>query len=71
MATATFQSITRTAARLGLPEGWLRREVKAGRVPHLRAGRRLLLDPEQVARVLHERTHQVDEQATSQAVRCG
>lgn len=38
--------------RLGVPREWLRREALDGRVPCLRAGRRLLFDPESVERVL-------------------
>lgn len=28
----------------GLPEAWLRREALAGRIPHLRVGRRLMFN---------------------------
>jgi hypothetical protein len=34
---------------------WLRDEAEAGRIPHLKAGKALLFDPEAVERVLVER----------------
>lgn len=43
------------ARRLRVPVGWLRAEAEAGRVPHLKAGKVLLLDPETVERVLLDR----------------
>jgi hypothetical protein len=48
MSETTFVSVRRMAGLLGLPAAWLEREARAGRVPALRAGRRLLFDPEQV-----------------------
>lgn len=48
----TFLPLRRTAARLGVPAAWLRAEVEAGRVPHLRVGRRVMLNPQAVERVL-------------------
>jgi hypothetical protein len=44
-----------TARRLRVPVKWLREEAEAGRVPHLKAGKALLFDPETVERVLLER----------------
>lgn len=46
MATTdeSFLSLRRTASRLGLPMNWLRAEAEAGRIPHLKAGRRLLFN---------------------------
>ena len=41
--------------RLRVPVKWLRAEAEAGRVPHLKAGKALLFDPEAVERVLLER----------------
>lgn len=52
------------AARLRVPQKWLRGEAEAGRVPHLKAGQRLLFDPETVERVLLERARQ-DQEASS------
>lgn len=43
------------ADSLGLPECWLDREVDAGRIPHLRVGRRRFVDPGEVRRILAER----------------
>ncbi len=38
----SFLTLHRAAARLGVPAAWLRGEALAGRIPCLRAGRRLL-----------------------------
>ena len=43
------------ARRLGVPVNWLRAEAEADRVPHLKAGPRLLFNPEAVEQVLVER----------------
>jgi hypothetical protein len=43
------------ARRLRVPVKWLREEAAAGRVPHLRADKALLFDPDAVERVLLER----------------
>jgi hypothetical protein len=51
----TFISLQRAASRLGVPAAWLRAEAEAGRVPFLRAGRRLLFNPDSVAAALLER----------------
>jgi hypothetical protein len=53
--TESFVPLRRAAARLGVPAAWLRAEAVAGRVPSLRVGRRLLMNPEAVERVLLER----------------
>ena len=50
-----FMSLRRTAARLGVPIAWLKTEAEARRIPSLRAGRRLLFNPEAVEQVLLER----------------
>ena len=47
-----FLPLRQTAVRLGVPAAWLRAEANAGRVPCLRAGRRLLLNPEAVEAAL-------------------
>jgi hypothetical protein len=36
------------SGKTGLPLAWLRREAKAGRIPSLRVGRRMLFDSEAV-----------------------
>ena len=46
------------ARRLRVPANWLREEAMAGRVPHLKAGKALLFDPEAVERVLLQRARQ-------------
>ncbi len=43
------------ARRLRVPVKWLRDEAEAGRLPHLKAGRSLLFDPETVERALVKR----------------
>jgi hypothetical protein len=43
------------ARRLGVPANWLRAEAEAGRVPHLKAGRRVLLNLDVVCNLLAER----------------
>ena len=43
------------ARRLRVPVAWLRTEAETGRIPHLKAGKVLLFDPETVERILHER----------------
>ena len=40
------------ARRLKIPAAWLKEETAAGRIPHLRAGRRLLFNVEAVKRCL-------------------
>jgi hypothetical protein len=54
----SFLPLRRAAVRLGVPAAWLRAEADAGRVPHLRVGRRLLVNPQAVERVLLERAQQ-------------
>jgi hypothetical protein len=49
---ATFVPIRQGAHRLGVPATWLRSEALAGRLPHLRVGRRLLVDPDAVRAAL-------------------
>ncbi|MGD8453218.1 MAG: hypothetical protein PVJ57_15475 [Phycisphaerae bacterium] len=53
-----FLPLRRAAARLGVPAAWLRAEAHAGRVPHLRVGRRLLFNPAAVETVLLDRAAQ-------------
>jgi len=43
------------AGRTGLPLAWLRREAKAGRIPSLRVGRRMLFDFETATAALERR----------------
>lgn len=44
-----------TARRFHVPVSWLRNEAMAGRIPHLRAGKALLFDPEAVQQELLRR----------------
>lgn len=51
----SFTHIEHAAARLGVPASWLRQLVDAGKIPHLRAGRRLLVNLGHVEQALFER----------------
>jgi hypothetical protein len=46
------------ARHLRVPLRWLRAEAEAGRVPHLKAGKVFLFDPDTVEQVLLERARQ-------------
>lgn len=50
-----FVSPRRTARLIGVSEAFLRREVVHGRVPHLKDGARILLNPEAVRGALLDR----------------
>lgn len=50
-----------TARLLGVTVQWLREEADSGRVPCLRAGTRLLFDPEAVEVVLLDRAARTEE----------
>lgn len=54
-ATETFLSAERAAIRLGVPAAWLKAEARAGRIPHLQAGRRVLFNLAIVEQALLER----------------
>ena len=54
-----FVSLRQAAASLGVPFSWLESEAKAGRIPHLKPGRRLLFNIEAVAEALLERAEAV------------
>lgn len=54
----SFIPLRLAAVRLGVPAAWLRVEADAGRIPHLRIGRRLLVNPQTVERVLLGRVQQ-------------
>lgn len=53
-----FLPLDQTATRLGVPIAWLRVEAHAGRVPHLRVGKRLLCNLVAVEAVLLDRAAQ-------------
>ncbi|WP_432798688.1 helix-turn-helix domain-containing protein [Poriferisphaera sp. WC338] len=51
-----YIDVTALASLLGLPKKWLLREAKAGRLPYIHAGRRLLFNPDTVEKALRLRT---------------
>ena len=55
------ETLNQLSRRLEIPTTWLRQEARAGRLPHLQAGRQILFDPESVNRVLVERAAQPPE----------
>jgi excisionase family DNA binding protein len=48
MNRASPIGIAELAARLGLPVRWIKSEAKAGRLPHMRVGRRWLFNEQTV-----------------------
>jgi len=48
-------TLGRAARRIGVTQAWLRHEAEAGRVPCLRADKRLLFDVEALQRALRGR----------------
>ena len=57
--------IGQAARRLRVPAKWLQAEAEAGRIPHLKAGRAILVDPDTVEQVLLQRAREgkVDDSA--------
>lgn len=53
--------LARRLQRFGLSMAWLKAEAEAGRIPCLRAGRRLLFDPDAVEQELIERARRAQE----------
>jgi hypothetical protein len=51
-------TIGQTATRFRVPVVWLREEAEAGRIPHLKAGKVFLFDPQAVERELLRRGQQ-------------
>jgi len=51
-----FVTINQLSHELNLPAAWLRAEARAGRIPSLKVGRRLVFDPQLVMRVLFARS---------------
>lgn len=43
------------ARRLHVPQKWLRAEAEANRIPHLKAGNAILLNPDLIERILIKR----------------
>lgn len=54
----TLHSLAQRFKRYGLTAAWLRAEAEAGRIPHLKAGRRLLFDAQAVETALIRRAAQ-------------
>jgi excisionase family DNA binding protein len=54
-------SLPALAQALGLPEDWLKAEADAGRLPHLRIGKRYRFNREAVLRTLAERAALIGE----------
>jgi hypothetical protein len=52
---AALVNLNRLAAELRLPRDWLRREARAGRLPCLRVGRRLVFNLAAVEQALADR----------------
>jgi len=50
-----YISIVRLAAALGVPQMWMSAEARAGRIPYLRAGRRMLFSATAVRAALEKR----------------
>ena len=64
--TPTFIGIQELAQRTGAPMSWLRREAREQRLPYLRAGNRLLFNPEAVESALIDRARRSPEAAEAQ-----
>jgi len=56
MDNTTYVPLNTLSEQLGLPTAWLKVEAEAGHIPCLRAGRRLMFDPEAVRKALTDRT---------------
>ncbi len=68
MESSSFHVVGTAAYMLGVPAKWLRSEAESGRVPAFRAGRRILMDVDEVRRALAGRSIV---SPTSEAVSCG
>jgi len=60
-----YTSLTATATRLGIPRKWLKDEAEAGRMPHIKTGRRLLFSIGQVRDTLTRRAERQVTDATT------
>lgn len=60
--TPQFVTSTDLSLRLGLSESWLKTEARAGRLPHLKTGRRFMFHVQTVERALLERSEQRETQ---------
>jgi hypothetical protein len=50
------------ARKLRVPLKWLRSEAENGRIPHIKAGKNILVNPKAVERVLAERAKKLEHQ---------
>jgi hypothetical protein len=51
------------ADQIGVPPEWLRREIREGRVPALKAGSWIVVDPEWVEQLLVQRARKGEQEA--------
>lgn len=56
---------------LKVEESWVRSEAEAGRLPHVRAGDRMIFDPAAVVEALRERAQAAPAQKSTRGVRRG
>lgn len=59
----TLLPVGPTARILRVPVKWLRQEAEAGKIPHLKADKVFLFDPEAVEAVLLERARRTNERS--------
>lgn len=57
---AVVLPLNRMARRVGVPAKWLKAEAEAGRIPHVKAGKRYIFNAAAVARVLAERADRIE-----------
>lgn len=67
-AETSFVSLLRLVQLTGLPAEWLKAEAIAGRLPHLKIGRRLMFNPELVEQALLDRAGSTSSQNREAAV---
>ena len=60
-----FITLHALSRRLGLPAAWIKAEADAGRIPSLRAGRRLMFNPDAVNSTLNDRAQARSAEALS------
>ncbi len=56
-------SLRRMARRIGTTQAWLREQADAGKIPHLKAGKRYLFHPPSVEKMLADRASNGSERA--------
>ena len=66
--TTRFVMVAVAAVRLGVPAASLKREAEEGRVPSIRAGRSILVNPETVRAALLARATQASGGAVAVAI---